>query len=114
MSKHKYDQEKCNSGCDECGIPHDTGRVYVCEKCFEFLDEKHTIETAYPDAGLDNALLKLLKNIDKECGNEEKPAKRYHKMYQYRMYGGTQKMCLCGPMHPETQEEYYIKRFGCS
>lgn len=112
--KHRYDSEKCGHGCDECGVPHDTGRIYICDSCGERLDEKNTAESAYPHWHDQPKMIEWAEGIRKERGEPEEPIKRYHRRHAYRQYGGTSHLYLCGPMHLETEQEYFVHWTGGS
>lgn len=112
--RHEYNREKCGHGCEECDIPFDTGRIYICDGCGERLDEVRTKESAYPHWHDQPKMIEWAEGIRKERGQPEEPVKRYHLVHQYARYGGTQRMVLCGPMHLETDQEYFIHWIGGS
>ena len=87
--------------------------AYVCDKCGERLVKDQLLEETDPDL-----YQHPLREACEEARNERKepplPVRLYHKQHAYRQYGGTSHFFLCGPVNPETTQEYFVHWIGSS
>lgn len=97
---------------------------YTCESCGKHVEddefigplvygEEHKVIYAdYP--GLDPGTAAVIRKITADRGEPAEPVKMYHRTYVWtKGYGcaccGGHKPTLCGPLHEETLEEYYVR-----
>lgn len=90
--------------------------VLICNKCGKrILSSEETVNTAYPDMHHYNvevreSLEKLFNSF--ETSQPKPQCENYHVMEYYTGQGGERSSYLCGPLRPETQEEYYVHIAG--
>lgn len=89
----------------------------ICEKCGERISsETEVVYTAYPDIYCHGREIResLEKLFDSFESTRPKPeCKNYHTAeYYVGRQGGERSSYLCGPLRPETQEEYYVHIAG--
>ena len=83
---------------------HDTGRTHVCERCDRPLDEALTVIDSYPDLCIYSAEFRAsLIKMCEDRGDPIPPTRRYHEVWDHG------RKHLCGPMHPETEQEYFVR-----
>lgn len=95
-------------------------KTYTCEQCHASIAESDIFKTEYPDI-LDEKMLDFVKKYEKEnngktlkiCGQEvvlcyDREKKFYHK-YVHRSTTRHPYICNCGPLHEETDAEYYVR-----
>ena len=81
----------------------------ICEKCGErFSSEVEVVNTAYPDLYIyGEAARATFESL--ESSRPKPECKNYHVAeYYVSRQGGERSSYLCGPLNPETQEEYYV------
>lgn len=88
-------------------------KPHICEKCGERLDESQLVSETDPDL-YEHALRDFCLKLREERGEPTPPAKLYHRRHAYRQWGGTSHFYLCGPLHPETDQEYFVHWTGGS
>jgi len=88
--------------------------IWICDKCAERSSTASTIEHRYPDVYQDQRLIDFSRDMLELHGMPEPELKRYHVCGVYAAWGGYSGTRLCGPMHPETEQEYFIHWVGGS
>lgn len=81
--------------------------VYVCDKCNKHVEEKLTTLSAYPHWENQPKLVEWAENIRKERGEQPQLVQRYHHAWSYSRSRNS--IFLCGPMHEETDQEYFVR-----
>jgi len=99
-------------------------KIYTCEGCgkhveddefvgpLEYGEEPKVILADYPN--MDPGTADFIRRLSADRGEVPEPVKKYHRTFVWtRGYGcaccGGHKPTLCGPLHEETQEEYYVR-----
>lgn len=88
-------------------------KYYVCEECDDRMIDDALIPSATPMFRTMNEQLKdIWLSFHPGQDYDPKPEKLYHNVHVYKSWGGTSGMRLCGPVHEETQQEYFLHWLG--
>lgn len=82
-------------------------KAYVCDRCDERFSESHLISETDPDL-YEHALRDLCVQFRLKRGDPTPSAQLYHRCHAYHLSGGTSYFYLCGPVHLETEQEYFV------
>lgn len=82
-------------------------KYFICDNCSKTLPENETQLHAYPEWYNQPKMIKWAEDLRKKRKQEPEPEQRYHKAHEYARGGS--KIFLCGPMHEETEQEYFIR-----
>jgi len=82
--------------------------TYICEKCNKRVEGEQAYESNYPEHHDNPGMIELLEGLRKDMGRSSPEFKHYHLIHEYMQWGGTARMAMCGPLHPETEVESFV------
>lgn len=84
---------------------------YTCEGCGRHFSAErdclHIVHERWPEL-YEYFARDFCIDLDRKRGTPDPPEKLYHKVFHSRNSFG-RRITLCGPLHEETQEEYYVR-----
>ena len=87
-------------------------KAYICDKCGERItDESLLISETDPDLW-QNPLREVCLKIREQSGEPTPPAQLYHRQFAYSRIHRSRMAYLCGTLHPETEQEYFVHWIG--
>lgn len=102
--------ERTNFKSLDAGSNPAGGTFYVCDKCGDRLSSDRLINETDPDLW-NNSMRELCFKLRADRGEPVPPPQSYHAAWDY---GRPMKQYLCGPVHLETEQEYFIHWIGGS
>lgn len=94
---------------------------YTCEKCCRRIHEDSVVMKRYPNSGM---LEDVLAKMDRKSGRKPPKEMAFHTMKEWKstkmaswpVIGCSGQMVTydCGPLHEETDQEYYLFISGCT
>jgi len=86
-------------------------KFYICNRCDARIKESEAELVTFPEAHDQPKLIELLKEMTIKNGDPLPESQLCHKTHSYRKYGGST-IIFCGPLHEETEQEYFIHWSG--
>lgn len=87
-----------------------SGGTYICDKCSERLSVDRLIRETDPNLW-NSPMREICFKLRADRGEPVPPPQSYHVAWSYR---GPLQQYLCGPVHLETEQEYFIHWIGGS
>lgn len=98
--------------------PPSTTIHYICERCGARIDDANVVFDSDPESYHDSFLRKFKTELRGSDYLDKLPKKPYHTDWCYVGYGnnahGHREKYLCGPLHVETTQEYFVHWIGGS
>ncbi len=91
-----------------------TQKIFICDTCGERLQEEQVTMDHDPRTWHNSIMREACDRIDKDEGREKPADRPYHQRHAYTYRGGSSHMYLCGPLHEETHQEYFVHWIGGS